>query len=84
MLAFIHCLFVYLVFLRWLDLKDVFTCFSAGVGRTGAFIMIDALLEQAKKEGCVDVFGYMKSIRKDRPNMVQTEVSFCQFLNKNV
>lgn len=57
--------------------------FSAGVGRTGAYIMIDALLEQAEKENCVDALSLLHSLREDRPNMVQTEV-MCQFIDQSV
>ena len=49
--------------------------FSAGVGRTGTFIALDILLEQARTEGNVDVFGATYNMRQDRVNMVQTLVS---------
>ena len=55
-------------YLEWLR-------FSAGVGRTGTYIVIDAMLEQAKKEKKVDVYGYLTIIRNDRIHMVQTDVS---------
>ena len=49
--------------------------FSAGVGRTGAYIAIDSLLEQAKQEDQVDVFGFTALMRSNRVNMIQTVVS---------
>ncbi len=49
--------------------------FSAGVGRTGTFIAIDSLLEQAKQEDEVDVYGYTCVMRSNRVNMIQTLVS---------
>ena len=48
--------------------------FSAGIGRTGAYIVIDAMLEQAKKLKTVDIFNYTQVLRENRPHMVQTDV----------
>jgi len=48
---------------------------SAGVGRTGAFIALDCLLDQADAEAVVDVFALTNQMRKDRVNMIQTVVS---------
>jgi protein tyrosine phosphatase len=48
---------------------------SAGVGRTGTFIALEYLLEQAKSEGKVDVLGCIYKIRESRVNMVQTPVT---------
>ena len=47
---------------------------SAGVGRTGTFIAIDISLEQAKKEGVVDIAGIVNRLRQQRMKMVQTIV----------
>ncbi|KXJ07872.1 Receptor-type tyrosine-protein phosphatase F [Exaiptasia diaphana] len=47
---------------------------SAGVGRTGAYIVIDAMLERAKHLKNVAIPDYVASIRNDRPYMVQTEI----------
>ncbi|XP_069126470.1 receptor-type tyrosine-protein phosphatase epsilon-like isoform X2 [Argopecten irradians] len=51
--------------------KMVVHC-SAGIGRTGTFLALDALLEYGKETGNVDVLQYVKTMRKDRVNMVQT------------
>lgn len=45
---------------------------SAGVGRTGTFIAIDALYENGQRTGYVDVTEYVQIMRKDRMNMIQT------------
>lgn len=48
---------------------------SAGVGRSGCFILIDAMLERIDQESTVDVFNYLRYMRTRRVNMVQTFVS---------
>jgi len=48
---------------------------SAGVGRSGAFIALDSLLDQANAEAQVDVYAFTCSMRKSRANMIQTVVS---------
>eukprot|EP00105_Crassostrea_gigas_P011263 XP_011426840.1 PREDICTED: receptor-type tyrosine-protein phosphatase mu-like isoform X2 [Crassostrea gigas] len=45
---------------------------SAGIGRTGTFIALDSLLKQAKLTNQVQVFNFVKHMRKDRMNMIQT------------
>jgi len=47
---------------------------SAGVGRTGTFIALDSLLQQAKEEAQIDVFDCVRHMRYSRVNMVQTQV----------
>nr|XP_046248905.1 protein tyrosine phosphatase receptor type Fa isoform X11 [Scatophagus argus] len=46
---------------------------SAGVGRTGCFIVIEAMLERMKHEKSVDIYGHVTCIRAQRNYMVQTE-----------
>ncbi|XP_021175669.2 receptor-type tyrosine-protein phosphatase F isoform X11 [Fundulus heteroclitus] len=46
---------------------------SAGVGRTGCFIVIDAMLERMKHEKTVDIYGHVTCMRAQRNYMVQTE-----------
>ena len=58
---------------------NLFSC-SAGVGRTGAFIVIDAMLESVEHKKVIDVFNYVQLIRTNRISMVQTEVSLVNYL----
>lgn len=56
------------------------TCFlfclydSAGIGRTGTFIALDYLIQQAKETNCIDVVECVETLRRQRINMVQTMV----------
>jgi len=55
------------------DSGPIVTHCSAGVGRTGAFIVIDSMLERMKHERTVDVYGHVTCLRAQRNYMVQTE-----------
>uniref|UniRef100_A0AAX7T5D2 Receptor-type tyrosine-protein phosphatase delta n=1 Tax=Astatotilapia calliptera TaxID=8154 RepID=A0AAX7T5D2_ASTCA len=46
---------------------------SAGVGRTGCFIVIDAMTERIKHEKTIDIYGHVTLMRSERNYMVQTE-----------
>ncbi|XP_019712201.1 receptor-type tyrosine-protein phosphatase S-like [Hippocampus comes] len=46
---------------------------SAGVGRTGCFIVIDAMLERIRHERTTDIYGHVTLMRSQRNYMVQTE-----------
>ena len=46
------------------------------MGRTGTFIAIDYLLDQAKVEGQVDIYHCVQSMRAKRVNMVQTQEQY--------
>ncbi|KAL3867982.1 hypothetical protein ACJMK2_040823 [Sinanodonta woodiana] len=45
---------------------------SAGVGRTGTFIAIDFLVNQAEAQGAVNVISCLESLRNQRVLMIQT------------
>jgi protein tyrosine phosphatase len=45
---------------------------SAGVGRTGTYITLDAMMEKIDKEGKIDIFGFISKIRERRQLLVQT------------
>ena len=48
---------------------------SAGVGRTGTFIVLDTMLERMQHETSVNVYEFVRCMRAKRIHMVQTQVS---------
>uniref|UniRef100_A0A672PIH8 Receptor-type tyrosine-protein phosphatase C n=1 Tax=Sinocyclocheilus grahami TaxID=75366 RepID=A0A672PIH8_SINGR len=49
---------------------------SAGVGRTGTYIGIDAMIESLEAEGRVDIYGFVAKQRRQRCLMVQVEAQY--------
>ncbi|CAI5668435.1 unnamed protein product [Oreochromis niloticus] len=49
---------------------------SAGVGRTGTFIVLDRVLQQLDAKDTVDIYGAVFDLRLHRSHMVQTEVQY--------
>lgn len=49
--------------------------FSAGVGRTGTFIVIDVMLQKLENNEPLDIMNYVCRMRAQRGSMVQTSVS---------
>ncbi|XP_029561453.1 receptor-type tyrosine-protein phosphatase S isoform X6 [Salmo trutta] len=55
------------------DAGPVIAHCSAGVGRTGCFIVIDGMLERIRHERTADIYGHVTLMRSQRNYMVQTE-----------
>nr|XP_022305535.1 receptor-type tyrosine-protein phosphatase alpha-like isoform X2 [Crassostrea virginica] len=49
---------------------------SAGVGRTGTYIALDALYREGQKSGKINVPMYVRTMRKDRMNMIQGDEQY--------
>ena len=54
---------------------------SAGVGRTGTFIVMDTMLQRMKKDDTLDIYNFLLQIRHQRIKLVQTQV--LNFFNYN-
>nr|XP_022311522.1 receptor-type tyrosine-protein phosphatase epsilon-like isoform X5 [Crassostrea virginica] len=54
---------------------------SAGCGRSGSFIAVHYLYEEAEKERKINFFNCVKSMRQERVNMVQTPEQY-QFIHE--
>ena len=57
---------------------------SAGVGRSGTFIVIDCMLARIQSEQTIDIYNYVRYLRTRRMFMVQTEVSVQKIRQSNL
>lgn len=69
----------FLIFLRRIKVSNppeagpmIVLC-SAGVGRTGCFIVLDSMIERIRCENTVDIYGHVTTLRAQRNYIVQTE-----------
>lgn len=51
---------------------------SLGVGCTGVFIVLDKLLKTLKLETSISVFDVVKDMKRQRMDMIQTQVNTCR------
>ena len=73
MLAMVRCVRAF--HNRQLSFGPMVVHCSAGVGRTGTFIVIDSMLLRLKDNNpFMDIYGYVSLLRHQRGDMVQTEV----------
>ena len=57
---------------------------SAGVGRTGTFITLDAMMERLKERDELNIIKFVNEMRTRRMYMVQTVVSVPVHMQPNV
>ena len=52
---------------------------SAGVGRTGTFIVMDTMLQRMKQEDTLNIYDFLLQIRHQRIKLVQTKVLYAMY-----
>ena len=56
------------------DSRPLLVHCSAGVGRTGTFIVLDTMLDRMEQDGMIHIYDCVTHIRKQRVLLVQTLV----------
>lgn len=67
--------------LQKINYNSIHLFFSAGIGRTGTYIALDALYREGERTGKINVPMYIRTMRKDRMNMIQGDVGFCFYFD---
>lgn len=49
---------------------------SAGVGRTGCFIVINSIIQQLRQEKTIDIYRHVTKLRAQRNHLVQTKLQY--------
>lgn len=61
------------------DVGPIVVHCSAGIGRTGTFIVIDMIVDEIKRKGLaceIDIMKTIRMVRRQRSGMVQTEAQY--------
>ncbi|XP_060579602.1 receptor-type tyrosine-protein phosphatase epsilon-like [Ruditapes philippinarum] len=58
----------------------IFVHCSAGIGRTGTYIALDSITNEGETEGAVDIYAFVRNMREQRVNMIQTAEQY-QYLH---
>ena len=62
----------------WINAYVYYSCWmffhSAGVGRTGTFIAVDAMMQRLKEKDDLDIYTFVTQMRTKRTFMVQNMV----------